>query len=107
MNILDLVKEPHPMNTPAPVPTEKAQIVIRFDSPQPPCICRYSTSAKGFSAFNAVKKAWTTERKCLTGKEPSIYNMPHDMFETCVDLSRVISIEYVDMAKRNKFVPIS
>lgn len=85
-------------NPPAP-PTEKAQIVIIYTSPQQPTVMRYNTTKKAEKEYKTVVKAWGSQ------SQGSLHDIDADMFIATIDLSQVACVCYVDHAKRAKFVP--
>lgn len=100
-NIVDLIR-----NAPVeqqPTPTEKAQIVIMFTSPQPPAIPRYASVKKGEKEFAKLKKAWDL---CKVGAGPHLHDMSGDMYICTIDLTQIAVICFINHAERNKFVPI-
>jgi len=98
-NIVDIMREQ--MNQPAPpTPTEKAQIVFVYTTPQQPTVMRYNTTKKAEKEYKAVVKAWGSQ------SQGSLRDIDADMFIATIDLSQVACICYVDHAKRAKFVPI-
>lgn len=108
MNIVDLIRE-REMNQPQPappVPTEKFQIVVVWTTPQPPNVQRFNSVKKGMKEFNGITKAWAKWINRHNDVVPRLYDMDGDMFFSCIDLSQVAQISYVDHAKRAKFVPI-
>lgn len=99
-NIIDAIKEQYPMDQ--VTPTEKAQIVVLFTY-GPQHIARYSTTQKAEKAYKALKVAWAKWEK---DGSVNHFNMDGDMFASTIDLANVLTISYVDHAKRAKFIPI-
>ena len=97
------------MNQPAPTPapTEKAQIVIAYISPQAGPIFRFNSVKKGEREFKALKAAWIAQRTWTGGnKMPArMHDVDGDMFISTIDLSQIACISFVDLTKRSKFVP--
>jgi hypothetical protein len=109
MNIVDLIKEQQMKEPTQPTPTEKFQIVIVWITPQPPNIQRFNSVKKGMKVFEAMCKAWEAHLAPYEPKRkpaPLLFNIDGDMFFSCIDLSQVAQISYVDHAKRAKFIPV-
>lgn len=93
------------MNQPAqPVPTERAQIVIAYNTPQAPIIMRYNKTAKGVLVFAKLRKAWFAYCKRSDGSH-ELFDLDADMFSSVIDLSQIATISFVEHAVRNKFIP--
>jgi len=99
-NIVDLIRNA-PVEQQPPTPTEKAQIVIFYTSPQQPTIVRYNTTKKAEKELDKLKSKWRKRDSA----DP-IHDVDGDMFICTVDLTQVACVCYVDHAKRAKFVPI-
>ncbi len=83
-------------------PTEKSQISVWL-TPQHVICCRFSSIKKGEQAYAKLLKAWQSFH---AGKDvTSLYEIKHDFFTTTVDLSRVCIVNFVDLHRREKFIP--
>lgn len=93
------------MNEPTqPTPTEKFQIVIVWVTPQPPNVQRFNSVKKGIKEFEALRKAWA--KWCGDVQHDHLlHDIDGDMFFSCIDLSQIAQVSYVDLAKRAKFIP--
>lgn len=97
-NIVNLIR-----NTPVEkAPTEKAQIVLVYNSLQQPTIMRFNSVKKAEKEYEKLKKAWT-RHKSDGGSLPA--DVDGDMFVATVDLSTLATTCFVDLAKHAKFVP--
>lgn len=107
MNIVDLIKEQHVNDQ--PTPTEKSQIVIYWVHPSPNLVARFNSLKKGERAYDKLKKEWSTWRTAmLEGAKkfpPQLVDIDGDMFITTIDLSQIAAINFIDHAKRAKFIP--
>ena len=91
-----------------PTPTEKFQIVIVWTTPQPPNVQRFNSVKKGMKVFEAMKKAWEKHLGSWDPKNkqpPQLFDIDGDMFLTMIDLSQIAAINFIDHAKRAKFIP--
>lgn len=107
LNLIERAKMNQPVQQ--PVPTEKSQIVIAYTISQPSLVVRFNTVKKGEKAFKELKKAWFAWYATYEPSKklpPRFANIDADMFVSCIDLSCVASISFVDHVKREKFVPI-
>lgn len=96
-NIVDLIRNA-PVEQQQPTPTEKAQIVVIFSTPQQPLILRSNSVKKGERAYTKLIQAWS--------ENLTICEVATDMFECTIDLRQVSAVCFVDHVRRNKFVPI-
>jgi hypothetical protein len=101
-HILDVIKE-NQMNQP-PEPTEKAQIAIMFTYGAQN-IVRYSTTKKAEKEYKGLLDALAGYRKKGFDHNLALHTLNGDMFVTTFDLSSIIAVSYVDIAKRVKFIP--
>jgi hypothetical protein len=97
-NIVDIIKEQQVNDQ--PTPTEKAQIVVM-----------YTYGATNIFRFNSVKKGEKEYKSLLAAWKQYSSGVQHhdvdgDMFVGRIDLAHVVSICFVDHAKRAKFTPI-
>jgi len=98
-NIVDITNQ----QASAPIPDEKAQIVIAMPS-APSVVLRYRTFKKAKSEYAALNKFWKNFQKDGTLSHP-IIDIDADMFIASVDVSQVASIALVDFSTYDKFVP--
>lgn len=96
-NIIDVIKEQQ-MNDQAQ-PTEKAQIVVLYTYGATN-VFRFNTVKKGEKEYATLYKAW--KDNATTFKTHAVSG---DMFDGVVDLSCIVSICFIDHAKRMKFIP--
>jgi hypothetical protein len=96
--------EPY-MNEQAPACTEKAQIVIAFQYSN--MVLRFSSTKKGFKEYTTLLKAWAKwqSSKFENGKSVRLHPIDGDMFVSTIDLAGIVHVDYIDIAKRMKFVP--
>jgi hypothetical protein len=101
-NIIDLIKEQHPVTENTPVPTEKAQIVVLYTSGATN-IFRYNTVKKAQKEYDTIWNGW---EKYFVKQGPRLRDVDADMFSGIIDFTQLTSVCLVDHAKRNKFIPI-
>lgn len=114
-HILELAREHMKNNTTAPVPpapTEKAQIGLVYSTPQMPTIVRFNSVKKAMKFYTALHKAWAAYKEWAIGSwagkkpPPVLFMFDGDMFDCTVDLSQLACVNFVDIEKRFKFIPI-
>lgn len=102
MNIVDLIKEQHVNDQ--PTPTEKSQIVIYWVHPSPNLVARFNSLKKGEKEYDKLKKAWS-KWAVNVQDDHMMHDIDGDMFITTIDLSQIAAINFIDHAKRAKFIP--
>lgn len=116
-NIVDLIREQKMSQPTPPLPidlNEKSQVVITPTTPQQPNILRFKSVKDGLKAYDKILKAWREWHAFKdyfgtpkgTGKKPPerFIEIYCEMFVSCVDLDYVSTVNFVDIAKRHKFV---
>ena len=91
-------------DTPKVEPTEKAQIVLTFEGPSQQ-IARYNSAKKAEAAVAKLTKAWRAYKESKLMRGDQIFDLPNDMFDSYIDISRLMHFALVVYTKRDKFIP--